>query len=36
MRFFETLIKIKTFIIGKNMSDNKPKDHWQKYRKPKK
>ena len=36
MPFLETLIKVRTFIIGKNKSGNKPKDHWKKYRKPKK
>jgi len=36
MPFIETFKQIKTFIIGKNMSGNKPKDHWKKYRKPKK
>lgn len=36
MTILETLIKIRTFIIGKNKSGNKPKDHWKKYRKPKK
>ncbi|SVB89687.1 uncharacterized protein METZ01_LOCUS242541, partial [marine metagenome] len=27
MPFLETLIKIRTFIIGKNKSGDKPKDH---------
>ena len=36
MPFLETLINVRTFIIGKNKSGVKPKDHWKKYRKPKK
>ena len=36
MLFIETLIKVRMFIIGKNKSDNKQKDHWKQYRKPKK
>ncbi|SVA98485.1 uncharacterized protein METZ01_LOCUS151339, partial [marine metagenome] len=27
MPFLETLIKVRTFIIGKNKSGDKPKDH---------
>ena len=37
MKFFETLKKIETIILGKlNQEPEKPADHWQQYRKTKK
>ncbi|MDB2351418.1 hypothetical protein N9W06_03915 [Candidatus Marinimicrobia bacterium] len=35
MSFLTTLKKVENIILGKKSNDNKSKDHWKKYRRPK-
>ena len=35
MSFLTALQKVEDIILGKKISDTKPKDHWKKYRRPK-
>ena len=35
MSFLATLKKVENIILGEKSADTKPKDHWEKYRRPK-